>query len=321
MRVLKEKRMYSTALLCFKKGNKIIQELLKKNNHNDKELEIKLMISKARYYHYASAVFFELNKYLKAISYSTQAINSCKGILDNSSIEMMRFKEVLASSYQAMEQMDDALIYYEPIYYGLNVQIKSMQQQQIKQKKDKSVTVSHYGSGGVLLNEVAMNNNDNDKKEEKKENDETNYSLAEMNVWKGDIIYNIAMIYNSKQEFKKAAKYAKECSVIRNLFESKTSKQILALMLVSVIVSCPQIAEYKLALDSLEKAKRIISDDKDKKSEIKQYLPKILKLLKTVLTATVRWSKVTNTDLDHYLQTGQRKKTKNKNSKLSTVKE
>ena len=272
-------------------------------------------------------MFYEIKKYLKAISYSTQAISSCKGILDSSSIEMMRFKEVLASSYQAMEQMDDALTYYEPIYYGLNVQIKTMQKQQKEKKNKTPVTVSHYGSGGVLLNEVAMDNKD--KKEEKKENDdddkhannETNYSLTEMNIWKGDIVYNIAMIYNSKKEFKKAANYAKECSIIRNLFEPKTSKQILALMLVSVIVSCPQIAEYKLALDNLEKAKDIITSEENKRSEIKQYLPKIQQLLKTVLTATVRWSKVTNTDLDHYLQTGQRKKSIKQNSKLTTVQE
>ena len=48
MRVFKEKRMYSTALQCFKKGIKIIQDELKQTN-GDNELKVKLTISKARY--------------------------------------------------------------------------------------------------------------------------------------------------------------------------------------------------------------------------------------------------------------------------------
>lgn len=246
-----------------------------------------------RYYHYASSVFYELNKYLKAISYSTQALNGCKGILDNSSIEIMRFKEVLASSYKAMEQNEDSLSYYQPIYYGLNVQIKTLQSKnKQKQQEEKKTT----------------DNDNNNKKED--------YSLQELQIWKGDITYNIAMIYNSQKNFNKACKFAKECCIIRNLYNPNSSKQILALMLVSVIVSSPQIAEYKLALDNLEKAKKIINDrDKieDKKDDMKQYLSQIDKLSQTVLHATVRWSKVTNTDLTHYIKTGQRKKNQNKN--------
>eukprot|EP01083_Nonionella_stella_P254794 875190_1 len=100
------------------------------------------------------------------------------------------------------------------------------------------------------------------------------------------------MIYNSQKKFKKAGKYAKECCIIRNLYEENTSKQILALMLVSVIVSCPQIAEYKLALDNLEKAKGIINGKNEKKkdkNEMKQYATKIQKLSVTVLNECVRW--------------------------------
>ena len=211
--------------------------------------------------------------------------------MDAASIEMMRFKEVMASSHTAMEQIDDALTYYEPIYFGLNVQIKSLQQKK---------------------------NNVEDEDEEKKNED---YSLQELLIWKGDITYNIAMIYNSQRNFKKAAKYAKECCVIRNLYNNNTSKQILALMLVSVIVSSPQIAEYKLALDNLEKAKKIINNngnDKGKnlqKDNMKQYLPQIHKLSGTVLNATVRWTKLTNIDLNHYIKTGECKKTTNKNKK------
>ena len=48
MRVFKEKRMYSTALQCFKKGIKIIQDELKQTN-GDNELKVKLTVSKARY--------------------------------------------------------------------------------------------------------------------------------------------------------------------------------------------------------------------------------------------------------------------------------
>lgn len=216
---------------------------------------------------------------------------------------MMRFKEVIASSHKAMESFDDALTYYEPIYYGLNVQIKSLQQKKKQQQTQDD-------------DEEEKKNDDNTKKED--------YSLQELLTWKGDITYNIAMIYNSQRNFKKAVKFAKECCVIRNLYNNNSSKQILALMLVSVIVSSPQIAEYKLALDNLEKAKNIInnsSNDKDEKKkskqkdDMKQYLPQIQKLSGTVLNATVRWTKVTNTDLNHYIQTGQRRKANSKDKK------
>ena len=213
----------------------------------------------------------------------------------------MRFKEVIASSHKSMESFDDALTYYEPIYYGLNVQIKSLQQKKKQQQQTED-------------DEEKKNDDDSNKKED--------YSLQELLTWKGDITYNIAMIYNSQRNFKKAVKFAKECCVIRNLYNNNSSKQILALMLVSVIVSSPQIAEYKLALDNLEKAKNIInnnsSNDKNKgkqKDDMKEYLPQIQKLSGTVLNATVRWTKVTNTDLNHYIQTGQRRQATNKDKK------
>eukprot|EP00483_Globobulimina_turgida_P007615 UN07630 len=188
IRVFKEKRMYSTALQLYKKGMQIIQQQLQNNNNH--KSKIQLNIVKARYYHYTSSIFYELGKYLKAISYSTQAVNTAKGILDNSCIEMMRFREVLATSYKALEQNEDALSHFEPIYYGLNVQIKTKQQQK-KQNSDQE-----------------SKNNDNGY-------DKQDYSLQELNIWKGDIAYNIAMIYNSQKKFKKAAKYAKECCSIR----------------------------------------------------------------------------------------------------------
>eukprot|EP01084_Bolivina_argentea_P078044 141610_1 len=181
IRVFKERRMYSTALQLYKKGMQIIQQQLKTNiNHKTK---IKLNLAKARYYHYASSIFFELNKYTKAISYSSQAITSANGILDHSCIEMMRFTEVLAISYNAMEQIDDALSYFQPIYYGLNVQINTIQ------KQNKHI------------------DNESKNNDEKKENDGCNkrdYSLQELNIWTGDIVYNIAMIYNSQKKFQKS---------------------------------------------------------------------------------------------------------------------
>eukprot|EP01083_Nonionella_stella_P086927 241675_1 len=282
IRVFKEKRMYSNALLLYKKGIKIVnQQLLTQPNGN--ELHNKLTLTKARYYHYASSIFYEMRKYVKAMSFSTRAVNCCKGILDNSNIEMMRFKEVLALSYKEMEQNDEALRYFEPMYHGLNVQIKS------------------------LKNDVDVH---------KKEND----SLKELIIWKGDVTYHIAMIYNTQKKFVEASKYAKECCVIRNVFAPNTDKQILALILVSVIVSCPRIAQYKLALDNLEKAKTIINSGTTNEAkqhgksdhDLKQYLPRVQRLSTTVLTECVRWSKVTNSDLDHYLKTGQRKKSEKK---------
>merc|ERR1719384_1850785 len=136
-------------------------------------METKLNLFKARYYHCAASIFYELKKYLKAISYSTQALSACKGILDNACIETLRFKEVMASSYNAMEQRDEALTYYEAIYFGLNVQIKTMQQ------------------------------NKNEQKQQTQNELNKDYSLHELNIWKGDIVYNIAMILMHRKNSKK----------------------------------------------------------------------------------------------------------------------
>jgi len=300
LRVFKEKGMYSVALQLFKKGLNSVQHQLQSDANN-----VQLQLVKARYYHQAACIFYELNKYLKAISYSVHALNSSKGILDSASVECMRFKHVLALSYKAMEQHTDALRYYDTMCYALNVHIKTLQQKHTPNtsKNDENTDSKH--NDNEQQHEIEEKTNVQNKASKKEKDGNT---MQELQVWRGDILYDMAMIYNSQREFEKAAKYAKQCCVIRNLYQRNSSKQVLALMLVAVVVSSPQITEYKLALDNLEKAKQIIQSSTDGNDDVKQYEPQIQKLCMTVLNATVRWSKVTNTDLDHYLKTGQRRK-------------
>merc|ERR1719491_612897 len=61
LRALKERKMYSTALQLFKKGMAVIKHELQQNPNQSKLTS--LSIARARYYHFAGAIMFELNKF------------------------------------------------------------------------------------------------------------------------------------------------------------------------------------------------------------------------------------------------------------------
>merc|ERR1712154_430187 len=106
-----------------------------------------------------------MGKYLKAISYSEYALKSCSEIMDSSSIEVLRFKEVMAASYYALEQHADALKMYETIHCGVGIHIKNAA---LKQKKNND-------------------RNDDEKSTENKDLNDSNHSVQELQVWRGDI--------------------------------------------------------------------------------------------------------------------------------------
>jgi len=283
MRIFREKGYRQTKLYkkWYENGINILNKT-EKNKYKKQLYTFKFMDEMAN-------IYYNDKQYIKCISYCKEGIQHSKGILEHSSMDVLKCKELMGLSYEGLNSLDECINIYNDVLHGIKQHIMTINNNDNKKLKELNIWV------GNIMYKIAFGYNGNKRFDKAIIYAENSLKMRE--VWDKNTenhllsLMLVSVIISAPKHMVKG-----NDKKIKDKFE-----------------------DYKRSMDYLEQCKQIIKLSTNTESTdvigLTKYNDQIKKLQGKILPACIRYCKLNGINLRTYLKADKDSKTKTVKSK------